>query len=41
MKLSQFDFELPEDGTYTLMVSHAEGGYSFGFNGLIEVEIDD
>ncbi|GAB5491121.1 MAG: hypothetical protein Phog2KO_13360 [Phototrophicaceae bacterium] len=35
------DFELPEDGTYTLMVSHAEGGYTFGFNGLIQVEIDD
>lgn len=35
------DFELPEDGTYTLLVSHAEGGYAFGFNGIIEVEIDE
>lgn len=35
------DFELPEDGTYTLLVSHAEGAYAFGFNGTIEVEIND
>lgn len=35
------DFELPEDGTYMLLVSHAEGAYFFGFNGLIEVEIND
>lgn len=35
------DFELPVDGIYTLWVSHAEGGYTFGFNGLVEVEIED
>jgi hypothetical protein len=35
------DFELPSDGTYTLLVSHAEGGYIFGFSGMIEVEISD
>ncbi|MGJ3239652.1 MAG: tetratricopeptide repeat protein [Anaerolineae bacterium] len=35
------DFELPVDGTYTLLVSHAEGGYNFGFNGIIEVEISE
>jgi tetratricopeptide (TPR) repeat protein len=35
------DFELPDDGTYTLLVSHAEGGYAFGFAGMIEVEIND
>lgn len=35
------NFELPEDGTYTLLVSHAEGGYNFGFNGIIDVEIDE
>jgi len=34
-------FELPEDGTYTLLVSHAEGGYNFGFNGIVEVEITE
>lgn len=39
---SQIDnFELPENGTYTLLVSHAEGGYNVGFNGFIEVEIDN
>lgn len=35
------NFELPESGTYTLWVSHAEGGYDFGFSGLIEVEVND
>lgn len=35
------DFELPDDGTYTLLVSHAEGGYDFGFNGIVEVEITE
>lgn len=35
------NFELPEDGTYTILVSHAEGGYAFGFNGIVEVEIDE
>jgi tetratricopeptide (TPR) repeat protein len=35
------DFELPSDGTYTLLVSHAEGGYIFGFSGMIKVEISD
>lgn len=33
------DFELPTDGTYTLLLGHAEGGYAFGFNGLVRVEI--
>lgn len=35
------DFELPQDGTYTLLVSHAEGGYTSGFDGIIEVQIRD
>ncbi|MEM9951276.1 MAG: tetratricopeptide repeat protein [Chloroflexota bacterium] len=35
------DFELPEDGTYTLLVSHAEGGAQIGFNGIIDVEIEE
>ena len=35
------DFELPADGTYTLMVSHAEGGYSAGFEGAIRVAIEN
>jgi Tfp pilus assembly protein PilF len=34
------NFELPEDGTYTLYVSHAEGGYNFGFQGIVRVNID-
>jgi pre-peptidase len=34
------NFELPEDGTYTLLVSHAEGGYDFGFQGIVRVDID-
>lgn len=32
-------FELPEDGTYTLLVSHAEGGAEIGFNGIVDVEV--
>lgn len=35
------DFELPEDGTYTILLSHAEGGYVFGFNGIVVVEIEE
>jgi len=35
------DFELPEDGTYTVLLSHAEGGYTFGFNGIVVVEIEE
>ncbi len=35
------DLELPGDGTYTLMISHAEGGRAFGFMGQIEVEISE
>ena len=35
------DLELPDDGTYTLMISHAEGGRIFGFIGQIEVEISE
>lgn len=35
------DFELPMTGTYTLMVSHAEGGYAAGFDGLIRVALED
>ena len=34
------NFELPQDGTYTLYVSHAEGGYDFGFQGIVHVTID-
>lgn len=34
------DFELPQDGTYTLYVGHAEGGYSFGFQGIVHIDID-
>ena len=33
------DFEIPANGTYTLVISHAEGGRSSGFNGQLEVEI--
>lgn len=35
------DFELPETGTYTLLVSHAEGGYNDGFNGIVRVGIEE
>jgi Flp pilus assembly protein TadD len=35
------DFELPMGGTYTLWVSHAEGGYIAGFDGIIRVAIED
>lgn len=35
------DFELPVDGTYTLMVSHAEGGYAAGFEGTILVAFEN
>lgn len=35
------DFELPANGTYTLLVSHAEGGYDFGFEGIVTVTIED
>jgi len=34
------DFELPANGTYTLYLSHAEGGYDFGFQGVVEVVIE-
>jgi tetratricopeptide (TPR) repeat protein len=34
------DFELPADGTYTLLLGHAEGGYDFGFQGIVEVTIE-
>ena len=33
------DFILPATGTYTLLVSHAEGGYAVGFEGLVRVSI--
>jgi Tfp pilus assembly protein PilF len=33
------DFILPASGTYTLLVSHAEGGYDFGFEGIVQVSI--
>lgn len=33
------EFQLPVDGTYTLLVSHAEGGGATGFRGEIEVTI--
>lgn len=32
--------ELPESGTYTLWVSHAEGAYTNGFDGIIRVSIE-
>lgn len=35
------DFELPANGTYTLLVSHAEGGYDFGFEGVVTVTIEN
>lgn len=34
------DFELPETGTYTLLLGHAEGGYTFGFDGDVIVSIE-
>jgi hypothetical protein len=33
------DFILPATGSYTLLVSHAEGGYAVGFEGLVRVSI--
>lgn len=35
------DFTLPASGSYTLLVSHAEGGYQFGFEGIVTVEIEN
>ncbi|MDQ7025636.1 MAG: tetratricopeptide repeat protein [Anaerolineae bacterium] len=35
------DFELPMTGTYILMVSHAEGGYAAGFDGMIRVALEN
>jgi tetratricopeptide (TPR) repeat protein len=35
------DFELPATGTYTLLVSHAEGGYASGFEGLLRVALEN
>jgi hypothetical protein len=35
------DFELPISGTYTLLVSHAEGAYAAGFDGIIRVALED
>jgi len=34
------DFELPANGTYTLLLGHAEGGYDFGFEGIVTVTIE-
>jgi tetratricopeptide (TPR) repeat protein len=33
------DFELPADGTYTILLGHAEGGYQFGFEGMVTVTV--
>ncbi|MCA9913009.1 MAG: tetratricopeptide repeat protein, partial [Anaerolineae bacterium] len=35
------EFELPANGTYTLLVSHAEGGYDSGFEGVVTVSIEN
>jgi tetratricopeptide (TPR) repeat protein len=35
------DFELPMTGTYALLVSHAEGGYATGFDGIVRVALED
>jgi tetratricopeptide (TPR) repeat protein len=35
------DFTLPVTGTYTLLVSHAEGGYAAGFEGIIRVALEN
>jgi tetratricopeptide (TPR) repeat protein len=35
------DFELPATGTYTLLVSHAEGGYVSGFEGIVRVALEN
>lgn len=35
------DFVLPETGTYTLYLSHAEGGRDYGFQGVVRVEIKE
>lgn len=34
------EFELPDDGTYTLVLSHAGGGSSVGYIGFVEVSIN-
>lgn len=35
------EFQLPDDGTYTLLLSHAGGGSGSGYNGIVEVSIDE
>lgn len=35
------NFTLPQSGTYTLLLSHAEGGYDFGFEGVVIVTIEE
>lgn len=35
------DFALPVTGTYTLLVSHAEGGYASGFEGIVRVALEN
>jgi len=33
-------FELPASGTYTLLVSHAEGGFDAGYNGMVRITVN-